>query len=62
MATKGKFLLKGYDFIYNISPRLMGGCRGVNLSDKLIEHGFRVESREYIQQLLFPSEVILAYK
>jgi ubiquinone/menaquinone biosynthesis C-methylase UbiE len=51
-----------YNRIYNISPRLLGGCRGVNLSGRLTEHGFRVERREYIQQLLFPSEVILAYK
>jgi len=51
-----------YDFVYNLSPKTMGGCRGVKLSDKLEEHGFRVETREYYQQMLFPSEVILAYK
>jgi ubiquinone/menaquinone biosynthesis C-methylase UbiE len=51
-----------YNYVYNISPRLMGGCRGVTLSGKLKDHGFQVETREYYQQLLFPSEVILAYK
>lgn len=51
-----------YDFIYRISPKTMGGCRGVRLTDKLKQHGFRVEVREYYQQMLFPSEVILAYK
>jgi ubiquinone/menaquinone biosynthesis C-methylase UbiE len=51
-----------YNYVYNISPKLMGGCRSVNLSGKLSEHGFKVETREYIQQLLFPSEVILAHK
>ena len=61
--TEGEgFGSKLYDFIYNISPRTMGGCRGVKLSNKLRKHGFRVESREYYQQMLFPSEVILAYK
>jgi hypothetical protein len=40
----------------------MGGCRGVQLTDLLTQHGFRIEVREYIQQMLFPSEVILAYK
>jgi ubiquinone/menaquinone biosynthesis C-methylase UbiE len=51
-----------YDWLYDRSPRLMGGCRGVKLSAKLQEHGFVVEVREYYQQLLFPSEVIRAYK
>jgi len=51
-----------YNFIYNISPRLMGGCRGITLSGKLKDHGFQVETREYYQQFLFPSEVILAHK
>lgn len=51
-----------YDFIYRISPKSMGGCRGVRLTDKLKQHGFTVEIREYYQQMLFPSEVILAHK
>lgn len=51
-----------YDRIYNLSPKLMGGCRGVRLSDRLQQSGFRVDVREYHQQLLFPSEVIRAYK
>ncbi len=50
-----------YDHIYLISPKTMGGCRGVLLTDKLTQHGFTVESREYVQQMLFPSEVILAH-
>lgn len=61
--TEGERLgSKMYDFIYNISPKIMGGCRGVRLSEKLKQHGFKVEIREYHQQMLFPSEVILAYK
>jgi ubiquinone/menaquinone biosynthesis C-methylase UbiE len=51
-----------YDFIYNISPKSLGGCRGVKLTKRLQQHEFRVEVREYYQQMLFPSEVILAYK
>ena len=51
-----------YSHIYNISPKTMGGCRGVTMSDRLIKHGFKVVTREYYQQMLFPSEVILAYK
>jgi len=52
---------KVYDHIYRLSPKTMGGCRGVRLQEKLIQHGFRVETREYVQQMLFPSEVILAH-
>jgi ubiquinone/menaquinone biosynthesis C-methylase UbiE len=51
-----------YDRIYNLYPRLMGGCRGITLSGKLADHEFTVKTREYIQQFLFPSEVILAHK
>lgn len=51
-----------YDFLYRLSPRLMGGCRGIRLSQKLTEHGLQVKRREYHQQCLFPSEVILAQK
>jgi ubiquinone/menaquinone biosynthesis C-methylase UbiE len=61
--TKGEKFGSGiYDFIYRISPKLMGGCRGVQLSERIRRHGFEVKSREYHQQLLFPSEVIIAQK
>jgi ubiquinone/menaquinone biosynthesis C-methylase UbiE len=61
--TKGEHFGSGlYDFIYNISPKALGGCRGVKLTEKLQQNGFKVEIREYMQQMLFPSEVILAYK
>ncbi len=62
MTEGERFGSKLYDMVYNISPKTMGGCRGVKLSDKLQQYGFRIASREYIQQMLFPSEVILAYK
>ena len=39
---------KLYDFVYNISPKTMGGCRGVKLTEKLQQHGFKVEVREYV--------------
>lgn len=61
--TEGERLgSRTYDFIYDISPNLLGGCRGVKLSHKLQQNGFKVESREYFQQFFFPSEVILAHK
>ena len=51
-----------YELIYKLSPKTMGGCRSVRLADRLNRHGFTVEIREYHQQMLFPSEVILAYR
>jgi ubiquinone/menaquinone biosynthesis C-methylase UbiE len=61
--TTGESLGSGiYSLISRISPKLFGGCRGVRLSEKLQQNGFQVIIREYHQQLLFPSEVILALK
>ena len=61
--TKGERLGSGlYDLIFRLSPKSIGGCRGIRLSERLIDHGFHVETREYHQQLLFPSEVIVARK
>ncbi len=51
-----------YETIYRISPASMGGCRGVRMAEKLQQFGFRVEARETVRQMLFPSEVILARK
>jgi len=72
LKTKGKLILVNmtegerfgsqiYDSLYKVSPKIMGGCRGVKLENKLIQHGFRIDTREYYQQMLFPSEVVLAY-
>ncbi len=49
-----------YQWVYQVAPALMGGCRGVKLAGLLPEAGFQVEVREYHQQMLFPSEVLLA--
>ena len=62
MTEGERFGSRLYDAIYRISPRTMGGCRGVKLAGRLQCHGFTVERREYYQQMLFPSEVILARK
>jgi demethylmenaquinone methyltransferase / 2-methoxy-6-polyprenyl-1,4-benzoquinol methylase len=62
MTEGERFGSRLYDLLYNISPKTMGGCRGVKLTDRLKNHDFKVEIREYYQQMLFPSEVILARK
>jgi len=61
--TEGESIwTKVYDLIYRLYPKAIGGCRGVKLAEKMKKHGFKVMTREYHQQLLFPSEVIIAYK
>jgi len=62
MTTGETFGSGIYSLIYRMSPKAFGGCRGVRLSEKLQQNGFQVITREYHQQLLFPSEVILALK
>lgn len=53
---------KVYDAVYRLSPKLLGGCRGVEMVEKLESNGFRVERREYIEQMFFPSEIVIATK
>ena len=62
MTQGERFGSQVYNHIYRLSPKAMGGCRGVHMSTRLQEHGFSVETRQYVQQFLFPSEVILARK
>lgn len=62
MTTGESFGSGIYSLISRMSPKLFGGCREVRLSEKLQQNGFQVKIREYHQQLLFPSEVILALK
>ena len=62
MTKSERFGASLYENLYSLSPRLMGGFRGVQLTELLTRHGFRIKVREYVQQMLFPSEVIIAYK
>ncbi len=62
MTTGERFGTGLYDRIFRLSPKSIGGCRGIRMSARLMNHGFRIEIREYHQQLLFPSEVIVARK
>lgn len=47
-----------YRWIYRLSPKLLGGCRGVRLAPDLTAGGFLVIQRDYLAQLGFPSEIL----
>ncbi len=51
-----------YESISRRFPRSAGGCRGVQLATTTSQHGFEIDSVEYLQQCLFPSEIIVARK
>ena len=62
MTKAEEFGVGIYEQIYKLSPSFMGGCRGVRQSNTLTKNGFNVVTREYVLQILFPSEIILATK
>ncbi len=55
-----------YNFIwkalYWISPSILGGCRGISLKPYLEKAGYRIIHMELINQMTFPSEVIICEK
>jgi ubiquinone/menaquinone biosynthesis C-methylase UbiE len=49
-----------YEWLYRANPRLMGGCRGVDMAPHVRAAGFRDVQVERLSQLGFPSEVVRA--
>jgi ubiquinone/menaquinone biosynthesis C-methylase UbiE len=60
MARGRKLRHRLYESIYRLRPSLLGGCRGVTLRPHLEAAGFRVTHEEYVSQLGFPSEIVVA--
>lgn len=61
--TKGpRWFNAVWEWLYNVSPSLLGGCRGVELAPYLQRLGFENIRREYLVQMTFPSEVISGRK
>ena len=60
MAMSDHWQHKLYQYIYRLSPKLLGGCRGVVLSPFLTSSGFTDIHVEFISQLGFPSEIVSA--
>jgi len=46
--------------IYKLNPAMMGGCRGVLLEEPIRRAGFELAHREELDQLGFPTELLLA--
>ena len=62
MTTGKSVISRVYEKLYKLSPRLMGGCRGLEMKEKVLEKEFEIEHSEYVVQMLFPSEVLIAKK
>ena len=60
MAQAERWHQRLYEYLYRLSPSLMGGCRGVSLASDVEAAGFMDVRREYLAQAAFPSEVISA--
>lgn len=59
--THGRHFGAGiYERVFRRFPALGGGCRAITVEEPLEDCGFDVLHREYVQQALFPSEVVLA--
>ncbi len=62
MAQGAAWQHRLYDRLYQLSPRLMGGCRGVALEEHVRAAGFSDVSLNLTVQAGFPSEIIHARK
>ena len=60
MARGRRPLHRIYEAIYRLRPSLLGGCRGVTLRPHLEAAGFEVSHEEYLAQLGFPTEILVA--
>jgi ubiquinone/menaquinone biosynthesis C-methylase UbiE len=48
--------------LYGINPKLVGGCRGVCVSDAVAHAGFEIERNDKVSQLTMVTEVLRARK
>lgn len=51
-----------WESLYKRNEATMAGCRGVSMADPLEANGFTVTHHQYISQMTFPSEILLAQK
>jgi ubiquinone/menaquinone biosynthesis C-methylase UbiE len=61
--AKGRHWYNGlWEALYKRKETSMAGCRGVSMTTPLEANGFSIITHEYISQMTFPSEIILAEK
>jgi ubiquinone/menaquinone biosynthesis C-methylase UbiE len=60
MAISDLWQHRLYQYIYRLSPKMLGGCRGVALSPFLVSAGFAGIRFQFVSQFGFPSEVVAA--
>lgn len=61
--AKGRHWYNGlWETLYKRNETSMAGCRGVSMAAPLAANGFNLIAHEYISQMTFPSEIILAQK
>jgi ubiquinone/menaquinone biosynthesis C-methylase UbiE len=60
MARGRRLSHRVYETIYRLRPALLGGCRGVAVRPHMEAVGFEVVHEEYVAQLGFPSEILVA--
>ncbi len=60
MTQGERFYQRFWEGVYQINPKLLGGCRGVLLAEPLQAVGFTDLQRQMVSQFGFPSEVIVA--
>ena len=61
--AKGRRWYNGiWEALYKQSATSLAGCRGVAMTAPLEAAGFTISHHEYLSQMTFPSEIILAQK
>jgi len=59
--TRG-LIYRFWEILYGINPKLVGGCRGVCVSDAVAHAGFEIERNDKVSQLTMITEVLRARK
>ena len=62
LAPTRRPIYRLWEFLYRLNPRLVGGCRGVHISDAVRRAGFAINGREQVTQLTMVTEVLSATK
>jgi ubiquinone/menaquinone biosynthesis C-methylase UbiE len=51
-----------WECLYRFNPKLVGGCRGVQISDAVLRAGFEINRSEQVTQLTMTTEVLSTTK